>query len=67
MMREIEVVGDGAGSGSSGVVLSDGGGSAVGGDGSAATSAPAADGLVLPRLYCVDAITTLRSGNGTSP
>ena len=65
MMSEIEVVGDGAGSGSSGVVLSDGGGSAVGGDGAAATSTPASDGRVLPRLYSVDATTTLHSGNGT--
>ena len=64
-MSEVEVVGDGAGSGSSGVVPSDGGGSAVGGDGAAATPTPAADGRVVPQLDSVDATTTLRSGNGT--
>lgn len=61
-----EVVGDGVGSGSSGVAPSDGGGSAVGGDGAAsATPTPAADGRVVPQLDCVDATTTLRSGDGT--
>ena len=62
-MSEVEVVGDGAGSGSSGVVPSGGGGSAVGGNGAAATPTPAADGRVVRQL---DSVVAGRPGGVSS-